>query len=201
MAMYDRQGHAEGMHEEAEELYDEMESSLKGARLILTRKGRIGVAPRKVAAGDSIAILAAGDVPFVLRKVKAEDVPGDPYNLIGGCYIDGKTSGASSCTSIADSKQESCSEKPLKRKLSGDMATRLRHNVFLMRVIYFSYDFGYGVGIGPVETLSMLAMRCSCKLYVGSLSHLSSDQRLVSTSRALPRQRGKRLRTREMSFP
>jgi hypothetical protein len=162
MVIHDRQIYAEGMREKAEELYYEMVSSLMGARFVVTRRGRIGVAPRNVAAGDSIAILAAGDVPFVLRNVKAEDVPGDPYILIGGCYIDGKPSGAPSCTSTADSKQESCSEKPSKRKPSGDMATRLRHNVFLMRVICILYDLGYGVCAGPIGPLSTLAMRSFC---------------------------------------
>jgi hypothetical protein len=163
MAIYDRQVHAEGMREKAGELYYyEMLSSLMGARFVVTRRGRIGVAPRNVAAGDSIAILAAGDVPFVLRNVKAEDVPGDPYILIGGCYVDGKPSGAPSCTSKADSKQESCSEKPSKRKPSGDMATRLRHNVFLMRMICILYDLGYGVRAGPIGPLPTFAMRSFC---------------------------------------
>jgi hypothetical protein len=94
MAIYDRQKHPEGMRKEAQEIFKEMESALKGARFIVTRKGRIGVAPREVAVGDSIGILASGDVPFVLRNVEAEDVLGDAYILIGGCYIDGKTCGA-----------------------------------------------------------------------------------------------------------
>jgi hypothetical protein len=107
MAIHDRQIYAEGMREKAGELYYyEMASSLMGARFVVTRRGRIGVAPRNVAAGDSIAILAAGDVPFVLPNVKAEDVPGDPYILVGGCYIDGKTSRAPSCTSTADSNRD-----------------------------------------------------------------------------------------------
>jgi hypothetical protein len=92
--IYDRQGGLEDMHgEAAEELYRNMRHALVGARLIVTRRGRIGVAPWGVAAGDSIGILAGGDVPFVLRNVKAEDVPGDAHILIGGCYIDGKTGG------------------------------------------------------------------------------------------------------------
>jgi hypothetical protein len=93
MAIYDRQRHPEGMRAEAQQILKEMESALKGARFIVTRKGRIGIAPREVAVGDSIGILASGDVPFVLRNVTAEDVPGDAYILVGGCYIDGKPGG------------------------------------------------------------------------------------------------------------
>ena len=162
MVIHDRQRHPESMRGEANFFYYEMVSSLMGARFVVTRRGRIGVAPRNVAAGDSIGILATGDVPFVLRNVKAEDVPGDACILIGGCYIDGTTQGAFSCTSKADRKQKSCSEKPSKRKPSGDMATRLRQNVFLMRVICILDDLGYGVRAGPIGPLSTLAMRSFC---------------------------------------
>jgi len=102
MVIHDRQRHHGSTRGDAQELYDEMELALLGARFIVTRKGRIGVAPPNVAAGDSIGVMSAGDVPFVLRQVKAEDVPGDAYILLGGCYIDGKTSGASSYISTAD---------------------------------------------------------------------------------------------------
>jgi hypothetical protein len=106
MVICDRQRHPEDVRGEARDLHHAMKPSLLGARFIVTRKGHIGVAPREVSVGDSIGILASGDVPFVLRKVKAEDVPGDgAYILIGGCYIDGKTSGASSYTSTADSNR------------------------------------------------------------------------------------------------
>jgi hypothetical protein len=105
MVIYERQRHPESMRREARELYEDMLLALVAARFIVTRRGRIGVAPRNTAAGDFIGILASGDVPFVLRSVKAEDVPEDAYILLGGCYIDGKTSGASSCTSTADSNR------------------------------------------------------------------------------------------------
>jgi hypothetical protein len=91
MVIHDRQRHPESMREEAQRLYEEMRWASMGARFIVTRKGRVGVAPREVAVGDSIGILASGDVPFILRKVKTEEVPGGhAYILLGGCYIDGK---------------------------------------------------------------------------------------------------------------
>ena len=100
--IHDRRRHPEDMHPEAEKLYKEMRSALTGTRFIVTRKGRIGVAPRNVAVGDSIGVLASGDVPFVLRSAKTEDVPGVAYILIGGCYIDGKSGESHSCKSTAD---------------------------------------------------------------------------------------------------
>ncbi|KAM0690393.1 hypothetical protein Q7P36_009160 [Cladosporium allicinum] len=98
MVIYDRQRHPEDMRAEAQKLCKnmDMESSLLGTRFIVTRRGRIGVAPRGVSVGDSIGILASGDVPFVLHSVMAEGVPGGhAYILLGGCYIDGIMSGES----------------------------------------------------------------------------------------------------------
>jgi hypothetical protein len=107
MVIYDRQSTSQSMRGEAQELFKEMESTLMAARFIVTRRGRIGVAPREVAVGDSIGILASGDVPFALRSIKTETVPGGhAYILLGGCYIDGKTSGALSSTSTADSNRD-----------------------------------------------------------------------------------------------
>ena len=97
-----RQRHPGSMLGQVQNLFTQMYPILIAARFIVTRKGRIAVAPRNVAVGDSIGVLASGDVPFVLRRAKAKDVSGDAYILIGGCYVDGKASGGSSCTSTAD---------------------------------------------------------------------------------------------------
>jgi hypothetical protein len=94
MVIHDRQRHPEGMREDAQALYEEMEPALHCGRFIVTRRRRIGVAPWEVTVGDSIGILASGFVPFTLRSAEVEDVPGGhAYILIGGCYIDGKTNG------------------------------------------------------------------------------------------------------------
>ena len=102
MVIHDRQRVPESMRNEVQTLYKEMSPSLMAARVIVTQRGRVGVAPREVAVGDSISILASGDVPFVLRSIRADVVSGDAFNLIGGCYIDGKTSWHCSCTSTAN---------------------------------------------------------------------------------------------------
>lgn len=58
-------------------------------RFFVTKSGRPGLAHKSAAVGDSIAIFASGDIPFVLRRTHS-DVREEAYNLIGGCYLDGK---------------------------------------------------------------------------------------------------------------
>jgi hypothetical protein len=41
-----------------------------GMKLIITRKGHLGLAAHNVKVWDRIAILATGSTPFVLRKVR-----------------------------------------------------------------------------------------------------------------------------------
>jgi hypothetical protein len=65
-------------------------STFRSARLVVTRTGQIGLAPLAVEPGDYIAILAGGDVPFTLRKVRMEGIYRDAYKLLGCCYIDGQ---------------------------------------------------------------------------------------------------------------
>lgn len=65
---------------------------LGSAKLVVTRNGHIGLVPLAVEPGDCIAILAAGNVPFAIRKVRTKDMHGDAYRLLGGCYIDGQLS-------------------------------------------------------------------------------------------------------------
>jgi len=68
----------------------ELDSNIfSSARLVITRKGRIGLAPLAVEPGDHIAVLAGGDVPFALRRGRHESTRLNAYRLLGGCYIDG----------------------------------------------------------------------------------------------------------------
>lgn len=65
-------------------------SFFRSARLIITKKGYIGLAPLAIEPQDKIAIIATGRAPFALRKVQAKNYDGDAYRLLGGCYIDGE---------------------------------------------------------------------------------------------------------------
>jgi hypothetical protein len=75
------------------------------ARLVITRTGRIGLVPLAIEPGDYIAILAGGDVPFALRKVRKEGVYRDAYRLLGGCYVDGQLSNSMSSYIIANMRR------------------------------------------------------------------------------------------------
>jgi hypothetical protein len=61
-----------------------------GMKLIITRKGHLGLAAHNVKVWDRIAILATGSTPFVLRKVRKEN-DHDAHILLGACYVDGET--------------------------------------------------------------------------------------------------------------
>jgi hypothetical protein len=63
----------------------------KGMKLIVTRKGNMGLAAHNVHVGDRIAILATGTVPFILRKVGEQENRYSTYILLGACYVDRKT--------------------------------------------------------------------------------------------------------------
>ena len=52
-------------------------------RLARTVNGYLGLVPRETRAGDIIALLPGGRLPFVLRS------RGGPWELIGPCYIHG----------------------------------------------------------------------------------------------------------------
>lgn len=64
-------------------------------RLVITKDHRFGLAHKTVAVGDRVAILASGNVPFMLRPVPVGYVGEEAYRIIGGCYIDGKSCTAS----------------------------------------------------------------------------------------------------------
>ena len=61
-----------------------------------TRNGLLGLGPRCVEEGDTVAVLFGGGVPFVLRAAK-ESETGEPlmghWRLVGACYIRGLMEG------------------------------------------------------------------------------------------------------------
>lgn len=58
-------------------------------RLVITKRGRIGIAPRNVTIGDQIAIMSTAIVPVMLRRVEVAEAPGNAFILIGGSFIYG----------------------------------------------------------------------------------------------------------------
>lgn len=68
------------------------------ARLIVTKGRRFGSAHKTVAVGDRVAILASGNVPFILRPIPVEHIGEEAYRIIGGCYIDGQCCAAGGFT-------------------------------------------------------------------------------------------------------
>lgn len=74
---------------ELEEFVDAVDEVCWDSTFFITEQGLMGLAPPNTAIGDSIAIFATGSIPFVLRRVETEQVQGDAYIMIGGCYVDG----------------------------------------------------------------------------------------------------------------
>lgn len=70
-------------------IHDAVKDICEISSLFITEKGFIGLAPSNITIGDSIAIFATGKLPFVLRRVGTEQVQGDAYILLGGCFVDG----------------------------------------------------------------------------------------------------------------
>ncbi|KAH8780991.1 heterokaryon incompatibility protein-domain-containing protein [Diaporthe sp. PMI_573] len=74
-------------------------TSALGRRLMVTKKGYIGLAPHRCQPGDHVAILAGGAVPFVLRKngvgrqdnesVNLGNGSAASYEVIGDAYVHG----------------------------------------------------------------------------------------------------------------
>lgn len=58
-------------------------------RFVCTRKMRMGLDPILAKEGDYIAILASGNMPFVLRQVDDSYAGEEAHRIIGACYIDG----------------------------------------------------------------------------------------------------------------
>lgn len=61
-------------------------------KFILTRNGHVGLAHRNVDVGDNIAIIATGDLPFIVRKVGKRENHRSAHILVGACYVDGEMS-------------------------------------------------------------------------------------------------------------
>ena len=57
--------------------------SMQSRRLARAARGYLGLVPRDAQAGDTIAILKGGRVPFVLRSEE------DSYQLVGATYVHG----------------------------------------------------------------------------------------------------------------
>jgi hypothetical protein len=53
-----------------------------GRRMFKTHDGRLGLAPPRAEAGDSICVFLGGDVPYILRDVNA-----GIWEFIGECYL------------------------------------------------------------------------------------------------------------------
>jgi hypothetical protein len=56
-----------------------------GNRVFVTEKGHLGVGLNAIEVGDSVALLAGGAMPYILRRIGDGSEPA--YNLIGWAYI------------------------------------------------------------------------------------------------------------------
>lgn len=61
-------------------------------RFAVTRKGYFVLGPDALQAGDVVAVLRGGKVPFVLRKVSV-DGGDERWVLVGECYVHGLMDG------------------------------------------------------------------------------------------------------------
>lgn len=72
-------------------------------RVFITANGRLGLGPRRMRAGDRIAIISGGSMPFVVRDLSPVTFVRSPdgnanvfhrrYNLIGPSYVHGLMKG------------------------------------------------------------------------------------------------------------
>lgn len=60
---------------------------------LVTKKGLIGLCPKDTQAGDVIAILDGGLVPYVLRPLEVSEA--GHYEFVGECYVHGRMHGTS----------------------------------------------------------------------------------------------------------
>jgi hypothetical protein len=70
-------------------LAQDLAAGLSGNRLMKTRGGLLGTVPRHTDIGDIIAVLAACDMPMVLRP------NGKHYEVLGSCFVEGLMHGES----------------------------------------------------------------------------------------------------------
>ena len=72
------------------EIYKFYKSMSAGRKFVATNNARFGFAPERCQTGDLIAVLAGGNIPFVLRPAVVEGSPPRQwYRLIGDSYIHG----------------------------------------------------------------------------------------------------------------
>ena len=72
------------------EIYKLYRAMSAGRKFVVTENARFGFAPERCQTGDLIAILAGGNIPFVLRPAGVEGSPPKQwYCLIGDSYIHG----------------------------------------------------------------------------------------------------------------
>ncbi|KAG6364696.1 hypothetical protein INS49_006300 [Diaporthe citri] len=62
-------------------------------RLMVTKEGYIGVAPRRAQKGDIVCVLYGCSVPVVLRKSGTDDESASLCKFVGECYVDGLMDG------------------------------------------------------------------------------------------------------------
>ena len=62
-----------------------LQRACQGRRFFITRSGFVGLGPRGMRIGDTVAILYAGPEPFILRRQDAAD--DDYYTLVGQAYV------------------------------------------------------------------------------------------------------------------
>jgi hypothetical protein len=67
-----------------------LQVTLWGWRFVVTKNAFVGTVPKLAQAGDVVAILKGGRVPFVLQKSDAR--PGS-FRLVGECYVHGLMNG------------------------------------------------------------------------------------------------------------
>ena len=80
-------------------MYDAIRASTIQRRLIFTRGGLVGLGRAATRVGDSVALLAGGYTPFIIRAANdiaaaKEGIPTDAvYKLIGDCFVHGLMDG------------------------------------------------------------------------------------------------------------
>ncbi|KAF1839660.1 hypothetical protein BDW02DRAFT_486530, partial [Decorospora gaudefroyi] len=76
---------ANAYHNQGQDYLAILGDTVRGWRFVATKKGYVGTVPNRTKAGDTIAIMKGGRVPFVLRKSDARATP--TFRLVGECYV------------------------------------------------------------------------------------------------------------------
>jgi hypothetical protein len=76
------------------DIFASLVSALHGRRFFVTGENRIAHGPMDTQKGDVLAILAGGNVPYVLRKdSRSRSHSPDTYAFVGECYVNGVMEG------------------------------------------------------------------------------------------------------------